>query len=374
MASISRMASGKWRARYRPIPTANQKSRIFDTRRDAQRWLDEVTASMVTGQYVDPLAGKITFAAFYEQWSARKTWAPGTTLAMNLAAESVTFGRVRMSSLRASHVESWVKSMIDRGLAPGTIKTRFNNVRAVLRAAVRDRMIPSDPAIGVDLPRTRRAESSMQLPTVEQVGALLGSADDNFKAFIGLCAFAGLRLGEAAALQVGDIDFLRTKSLRVTRQVQRAVAGQVDIRSPKYGSERTVYVPDDLLALLAQHIATYRPGTDPSRWMFEGNYGDPPHQNTVGYWWRRAKAAAGVDGVRLHDLRHFYASGLIADGCDVVTVQRALGHSKASITLDTYSHLWPTAEDRTRQAAASLMTAARISEAGLRHGRKANPL
>jgi len=265
MASISRMANGKWRARYRPIPTANQKSRIFDTRRDAQRWLDEVTASMVTGQYVDPLAGKITFAAFYEQWSARKAWAPGTTLAMNLAAESVTFGRVRMSSLRASHVESWVKSMIDRGLAPGTIKTRFNNVRAVLRAAVRDRMIPSDPAIGVDLPRTRRAESSMQLPTVEQVGALLGCADDNFKAFIGLCAFAGLRLGEAAALQVGDIDFLRTKSLRVTRQVRRAVAGQVDIRSPKYGSERTVYVPDDLLALLAQHIATYRPGTDPSR-------------------------------------------------------------------------------------------------------------
>ena len=108
--------------------------------------------------------------------------------------------------------------------------------------------------------------------------------------------------------------------------------------------------------------------------MFEGNYGDPPHQNTVGYWWRRAKAAAGVDGVRLHDLRHFYASGLIADGCDVVTVQRALGHSKASITLDTYSHLWPTAEDRTRQAAASLMTAARISEAGLRHSQKANPL
>lgn len=44
---------------------------------------------------------------------------------------------------------------------------------------------------------------------------------------------------------------------------------------------------------------------------------------------------------RLHDLRHFFASGLIAAGCDVVAVQRALGHSSASITLTAYSHLWP---------------------------------
>jgi integrase len=56
------------------------------------------------------------------------------------------------------------------------------------------------------------------------------------------------------------------------------------------------------------------------------------------------------------DLRHFFASGLIAAGCDVVTVQRALGHRNASVTLSTYSHLWPTAEDRTRKAAAAMMT------------------
>ena len=55
--------------------------------------------------------------------------------------------------------------------------------------------------------------------------------------------------------------------------------------------------------------------------------------------------------------RHFYASGLIAAGCDVVTVQRALGHAKATTTLNTYSHLWPTAEDRTRGAAAGILAA-----------------
>jgi integrase len=56
--------------------------------------------------------------------------------------------------------------------------------------------------------------------------------------------------------------------------------------------------------------------------------------------------------------RHYYASGLIAAGCDVVTVQRALEHREATTTLGTYAHLWPTAEDRTRQAAGELMAAA----------------
>ena len=72
--------------------------------------------------------------------------------------------------------------------------------------------------------------------------------------------------------------------------------------------------------------------------------------------WRTARDAAGI-GHRLHDLRHFYASGLIRAGCDVVTVQRALGHSSAAITLTTYSHLWPDANDRTRRAAGELLEA-----------------
>jgi integrase len=81
----------------------------------------------------------------------------------------------------------------------------------------------------------------------------------------------------------------------------------------------------------------------------------PPHQNTVGHHWRKAKKAAGITrALRLHDLRHFYASGLIAAGCDVVTVQKALGHSKPTITLDTYGHMWPNSSDRIRKASGDL--------------------
>jgi integrase len=81
----------------------------------------------------------------------------------------------------------------------------------------------------------------------------------------------------------------------------------------------------------------------------------PPHQNTIGYRWRSTLQRAGVTDVRMHDLRHFYASGLIASGCDVVAVQRALGHAKPTTTLTTYAHLWPTTEDRVRDAAARLV-------------------
>lgn len=116
-----------------------------------------------------------------------------------------------------------------------------------------------------------------------------------------------------------------------------------------------MYLADGLVAIVRAHISRLPEG-DTRRWLFRGERGHPPHQNTVGYWWRKARRDAHCPALELHDLRHFYAWGLIAAGCDVVTVQRALGHSSATITLNAYAHLWPTAEDRTRTAAAAMLT------------------
>jgi integrase len=104
-------------------------------------------------------------------------------------------------------------------------------------------------------------------------------------------------------------------------------------------------------------VRLHIPGDNPDRWMFTDRDGIPLHQNSAWYLWNKTRDKAGID-FRLHDLRHFYASGLIAAGCDVVTVQRAMGHGSASLTLNTYSHLWPKAEDRTRSAAAQMLTEA----------------
>lgn len=203
----------------------------------------------------------------------------------------------------------------------------------------------------------------MTIPTVEEVGRLLRHADSaqvstrqGFRAYVALCAFAGLRLGEAAGVQVGDIDF-RKRHLSVSRQLQREGDTYIS-RVPKYGFERVIYLPDELLDILARHLHDHV-GPDPARdqWLF--TVGDEPmYDNAVTWRWRATRSAAGLERVGLHDLRHFYASGLIADGCDVVTVQRSLGHATATTTLNTYSHLWPTAEDRTRAAASQLARAA----------------
>lgn len=242
--------------------------------------------------------------------------------------------------------------MSAKGLAPSTISTRYGNVNNVLRAAARDRFIATNPAEGVQLPRQRRAEAAMVLPTHEQVLKVLEASSDSFRPFVALCAFAGLRLGEAAGVQVEDIDFLR-KRLKVTRQVQRTNGKGLEIRAPKYGSERTVYLPDELLTMLSEHIKTLD-ASEP-RWLFRGEGVNPPHQNSIGYLWRSTCKRAGVEGTRLHDLRHFYASSMIAAGLDVISVQRALGHSRATTTLNTYGHMFPSSDELIRGAAGDAM-------------------
>lgn len=317
-----------------------------------------MTATLHTGTYVNPREGKVSFQQFYDDWSPRQLWLPSTRLNADLAVGSVHFAELPMNTIRRSHIETWVKTMSTRW-APTTIKTRFVIVRSVFRAAVADRVIPTDPTIGVTLPRRRKVEAAMRIPTVEQVGQLLAHADSNrvstrhgFRAYVALCAFAGLRKAEAAGVQVGDIDFAAGR-LTVARQLQRD-GGTFVARLPKYGSERVVHLPDALMAMLRDHISRFVDDPASEAWLFTA--GDRPmYDNDIDWRWRATRSSAGLPHVRLHDLRHFYASGLIAAGCDVITVQRALGHSSATTTLNTYSHLWPTAEDRTRAAASGLM-------------------
>src|SRR5262245_5077978 len=65
MANIAKRPDGRWRARYRDA-AGKEHARHFPRKADAQRWLDEVTASVVTGAYVDPKAGRVTFAAYFK--------------------------------------------------------------------------------------------------------------------------------------------------------------------------------------------------------------------------------------------------------------------------------------------------------------------
>ncbi|MFZ2012960.1 MAG: site-specific integrase [Nocardioides sp.] len=239
-------------------------------------------------------------------------------------------------------------------MAASTRRTRFNYVRMCFAAAVRARLIRLDPTAPITPPKVPKAETKMRIPAPDQVARALDAAHLEFRGFIAVCAFAGLRLGEAAGVQLGDVDFLR-RTLSVERQIQGQVNGRASATSPKYESARIIYLPDDLVTMLSRHLEQIELfGEDGYLFSLRGYV---YNRNSAGNQWRRLRAKVGMDEFTLHDLRHFYASGLIAAGCDVVTVQHALGHSSPSITLNIYSHLWPKAEDRTRSAAAGLMSA-----------------
>ncbi|WP_235653825.1 tyrosine-type recombinase/integrase [Mycolicibacter icosiumassiliensis] len=159
----------------------------------------------------------------------------GTQHAMDLAANNVTFSNVALGDPRVSQIEEWVKRMQDRGLEATTIRTRFSNVRSVIRAAVQDRVAPRDVTAGVKLPRVRKSAAAMSIPTAKEVGAAIRATTDiepTYGAFIAVCAFAGLRRGEASALKVSDVDFMR-REIHVQRQVQWTDDGRMEIRGPE---------------------------------------------------------------------------------------------------------------------------------------------
>ena len=145
---------------------------------------------MLTGQYVDPRAGTLTFAQWFTSYAAQQVWVDGTHEAAATAANSVPFGDVPMSRIAPSHVQAWVKGMTTgtaarpHGLAASTIRTRFNYVSMVFRAAVVDRVIATDPTKGVKLPRARKAEHAMSLPAPAQVAVALALAEGWFIPFV----------------------------------------------------------------------------------------------------------------------------------------------------------------------------------------------
>lgn len=366
MASIKQRADGAWRARYRD-ENGNEHSKHFDRKFKGEAWLKEVGASQVRGDYVDPKGGKITFDEWVEKWSALQVWELSTLEQAQVAYGSVPFGNRQLKAIKTADIQAWVKTLAGPragkpdGLAATTITTRHKFVSMAFSGAVRDGLLAKNPADNVPLPRQRRKAASMTLPTPEQVALLLEHADEYFRAYIAVCAFAGLRLGEASGLKVQDIDH-EDNTIGVHRQVSGSGRSSIIVKAPKDQSERIVYAPAGLVSIVREHLETFGAWVDDvgDQWVFT-NGGVQFVRASAGLRFRKARDSAGLKEFTLHDLRHFFASGLISSGCDVVTVQRALGHSSPSVTLDTYSHMWPTAEDKTRQASNLIMKSCGLS-------------
>jgi integrase len=352
MASISRRGD-VWRARHRG-PDGRERARHFDRKVDAQRWLDEQTAAIITGQYVDPKAGRVTFRDYAEQWRASQVHRPTTQayLETNLRRHVYpVLGDKPLSAVLPSDVQAWVKGMTAT-LAPSTVGTVHGVVAGIFRAAVRDRRITANPCEGTRLPKVAKARVE-PLP-VETVRALAAAMPGRYRALVTLAAGTGMRQGECLGLTVDRVDFLR-RLLIVDRQLVTVPGRDPYLGPPKTAaSVRTIPLPQAVLDALALHLGTF-PADD---LVFTSSAGTPVRRTRLGEVWRDAVKAAGAPhGTGFHGLRHFYASLLIRHGESVKTVQARLGHASAAETLDTYSHLWPDSNDRTRAAVDAVLLA-----------------
>lgn len=201
------------------------------------------------------------------------------------------------------------------------------------------------PAEALRLPKT---ECRLITPlSLEQVAAIADAIDPKYRALIHLMAGSGLRPGEAFGLSLDRVNWLR-KEIMVDRQIV-TTEGSTSFRPLKtVSSNRVVPITVTVLDELTAHREEF--GTGDHDLLFWGANGTAIRRNRFGEVWRRTMKRLPFECSGPHQIRHHYASILIAHGCSVKIVQSCLGHATASETLDTYSHLWPNSQDETRRA------------------------
>jgi integrase len=216
-------------------------------------------------------------------------------------------------------------------------------LRSIFNAAARDRLVAHNPVLGLRLPRSER-ERIVPL-TIAHVSALADAVPDRCRAMVVAQAGLGLRVGELLALRIQEVDFLH-RTVRTEHQLSRDGKELLPPKTPR--SRRAVPLPNAVAEALAEHVRKF-PDAQVLITTSRGN--QYPQLDYVRRVFNPAVQRAGLPvGTTSHDLRHHYASVLLAAGESVVAVAERLGHENATLVLTTYGHLLPDSEDRTRRA------------------------
>ncbi len=341
MASITRWKGSRWRARYR-TPEGQSRSKVFDRKVDAERWLTSVEHSKLVGAYVDPAAGKVTVAEFWTAWSARQPWrASSRTVIESYFNRHVlpALGARPLNTLRRGDIEAWTARL---PVSPVTAKQIAGHLTGMLAAAVADGLIAQNPAQGAKRPSIERG---LVVPfTAEEVDALRSASPAWFAVALDLGLGAGLRQAEATGLTADRVDLLR-RTLTIDRQLVTPKAGPCTFGPPKTArSTRKVPLADSVVRALAAHLEEFGVG---QHGLVLHAQGEPLRRPRFGDIWRQVRGAAGLPAARFHDTRHTFASTLLAGGVSVAATADYLGHSPA-VLLTTYAHLMPADHDRAR--------------------------
>lgn len=352
MASIEKRTRNgqiRWYARYRD-PAGQQRTKTFNRKVDAERFVTTTEASKLTGSYIDAKAAARTFADFAEEhWAANAHSLAADTSRVRKRIRldrhilpvlgTYPIGAIRPSTMSAA-VATWSKT-----LAPGTVGQTLRHVRQILDAALADGLISSNPAKAVKPPTPpRRRDVHLSDEDIEEILTL---TPERYRALVLTLLGTGLRISEACGLRVADVDFLR-KIIHV-RQQRRPGGDMGQLKTDS--SSRDIPVDDVVLGALAEEIRVW-PRRDGL--VFSSTTGRPLTKAIAGHLFDRIETAADLTASP-HSLRHYFGSSLISGGVSVVAVSRWMGHSSPEITWRVYSYLMASDEDTGRAAMAATL-------------------
>ena len=325
------------------------------TKRTAELELAKLVAE-VSG--VGAVARDATFGELVLSWfhMAEPELSPSTVRGYRRLIDTYivpTLGAISLAKLKTSQLDGFYRTLRDGGgkagkpLAPATIRQIHAITRRALSQGVRWGWIQSNPAVNATPPRIRRSE--VKPPEPAQVLQLIAAAEavnPDLACFLRLSATTGARRGELCGLRWEDVDFTgRTITIRhAIVEDNRGIAIEKDTKTH---AARRIALDEMSVASLAQHrdssIANARScGAELARRAFvfsRSPISDTPWvPNDVSKAFGTVRKRLALDGVRLHDLRHFAATRLLGAGVPVRTVSGRLGHSNASTTLGVYGH------------------------------------
>lgn len=365
MATISKYqtASGAmlYRVRYRTPDHRQTQKRGFKTKRDAEAFANTVEVKKLTGEFIPETAGRITVSELAPDWLTRKEQATAASnYRMIESAWRVhvqpKWGRWQVSRITVPDIESWIASMVRDGRGATTVLRAHGVLSGVLQDAVKAKRLAVNPARGVDgLPRkTSRRHIYLSAGDVHRLAA----ESCEHRALVYVLAFCGLRWGEAIALRVRDVEFLKRRLVVSENAVQLGVDHAVGLTKGR--KVRSVPLPSFVLDEVSRHCQ----GKLDDALVFPGRDGGylPRPKSTRG-WFEGAVKRAKVQQITPHDLRHTAASLAVSAGVNVLALQRMLGHKSAKVTLDTYADLFDTDLDAvavTLHAAYSVANVAKV--------------
>lgn len=338
-----------------------RKTKTFrGTKREAQAALAEFVAEVNKGSYREPT--KQTFRNFVERWLrdyaerklARKTVHRYKTILNSRVLPALgdkKLGEITPADLLEFNGKLRDEMKIVDGeerprLASRTILHHHRLISSILDAAVKWQELPDNPAKRIDAPTVTDAD----LPMYDegQTQALLEAVADEplkYRVIIMLALGTALRQGEIFGLEWQDIDF--DNALLHVRRASSYVPGEgVHTKEPKTKtSKRTIAITGTILSILQQHKAAQDQAREElgDKWhgsnrVFTTWEGNPMYPLTMSSWFPQFLRRKGLTHMNFHGLRHLSATYMISKGAPIKNVSARLGHSRASTTLDIYSH------------------------------------